>query len=84
MPLDAVVRASFQSEVRANQAVNHALVGHTQDAMGSGPFTREGTHLFRCQSADNAAVLSALAGFVAALQQYGAVVDHAFVYVSQS
>lgn len=39
----AIVRVSFQSNVQANQGTNRALVGHAQDASGSGPFDRSGT-----------------------------------------
>ncbi len=41
--MQAIVRVSFQSNVRQNQAANRALVGHTQNKTGSGPFERVST-----------------------------------------
>lgn len=60
MPVDAIVRVSFQSNVKANQEVNLALVGHRQEPAGSGPFQRVNTALFECIEKPEIAVATAL------------------------
>jgi hypothetical protein len=80
MAVDAIVRVSFQANVRANQAVNLALVGNTQDAQGTGPFVKPGTAAYSCNSGDDAAVMQALAELGEALAKFAADVD--FVSIS--
>ena len=61
MPIDAIIRVSFQSSVPANQAVNQALVGHRQHRTASGPFAKVNTALYQCMDADDADVGRSLA-----------------------
>ena len=75
MPVDAIVRVSFQTNVPANQAVNNALVGHPTKATGTGPFQRVGTAAYACSNAPENPVLGALAAVSQALQQHAAVLD---------
>jgi len=80
MPVDAIVRVSFQTNVQANQAANNALVGHTQNATGPGPFERVGTAAYACSNAADAAVGASIASLGQALQQHATTVD--FVSIS--
>lgn len=81
MPIDAVVRVSFQTSVYANQAVNSALVGHAQDKSGKGPFTRTGTALYQCINEPDNAVGASLAQLGQALQSHSAKIDYASITV---
>ena len=80
MAVDAIVRVSFQTNIPANQAANSALVGHTQNANGPGPFVRVGTAAYSCHAGADVEVLSALAALGQALAANAATVD--FVSVS--
>ena len=64
MAIDAIVRASFQTHVKGNQAVNKALVGHTQDPTGTGPFERVNTQVFVASARPDADVHAALASLM--------------------
>lgn len=75
MAVDSIVRVSFQTNVAANQAVNSALVGHPQNATGTGPFTRVGTAAFSVNGGNDAAVGSALAMLGAAISTHSADLD---------
>lgn len=80
MPTDSIVRVSFESEPRANQAANNALVGHAQNATGSGPFERVATAVYTCSNAADASVGASIAQLGQALQQWAHVLD--FVSIS--
>ena len=80
MAVDAIVRVSFQTNIPANQAANYALVGHTQNTNGPGPFVRVGTAAFSCNAGSDADVMNALAALGQALAAHSATVD--FVSVS--
>jgi hypothetical protein len=80
MPVDAIVRVSFQSSTPANQAANSALVGHAQNATGHGPFAKVNTACYTCSDANEVAVAAALAQLGQALVNYAAVID--FVSIS--
>lgn len=58
--IDAIVRVSFQSSVKANQAVNLVLVGHRQNPIGPRPFKRVNTAAFACRAGDPSQVVAAL------------------------
>ena len=75
MAIDAIIRVSFQSSTQANQAANNALVGHTQNSTGSGPFERVGTAVYSCVNANDAAVAQALADLGSALVTYNTNID---------
>ncbi len=60
MAFDAIVRVSFQTDVQANQAVNKALVGDSQNSTGTGPFTKIGTALYSCTNANDSEVAGTL------------------------
>ena len=81
MAIDAIVRVSFQSSVQANQAANNALVGHTQDATGSGPFSRVGTAAYTCHGAQELPVAQALASLGQALVTHASAIDYVNVSV---
>jgi hypothetical protein len=81
MPIDAFVRVSFQTSVAASQATNRALVGHAQDARGSGPFVRVGTALFRCEAAGSHEVGLSLERLGGALREHSEVIDFVSVTV---
>ncbi len=83
MVIDAVVRVSFQSETEANQAVNNALVGHPQDATGNGPFTKEGTALYRCTGTEDDDFKKALSQLVQAVNSHIYALDHVFLYITR-
>ena len=75
MAIDAIVRVSFQSATRANQAANSALVGHLQNATGTGPFRRINTAVYQCSGAPDAEVGKSLALLGEALQTFSARID---------
>ncbi len=75
MPIDAIIRVSFESRPQANQAVNSALVGHPQEPVGPGPFQRVGTAVYACSGAPEQPVGQALAELGAALNNYSYVLD---------
>lgn len=75
MAVDAIIRVSFQTSVKAHQAVNKALVGHPQNASGSGPFSRVNTAVFSCNNAADDAVDAALRRMLVALAEYQQKVD---------
>jgi hypothetical protein len=75
VPVDSIVRVSFQSSVPANQAANNALVGDPLQAQGPGPFVKVGTAAYSCQGKTEIEVTHALAALGAALMQYASVVD---------
>jgi hypothetical protein len=68
MPVDAIVRVSFQSNNAAHKAAYQALVG-------SGPFTKTNTAVYACDQKPDADVASALAGLGQALITYATDVD---------
>jgi hypothetical protein len=75
MAVNAIIRVSFQTNVTANQAVNSALVGHPQNATGTGPFTRVGTAAYSVTGGGDAAVGGALATLGAELSTHAASLD---------
>jgi hypothetical protein len=80
MPVDSIIRVSFQTNPQANQAANTALVGHTQNASGPGPFARVGTAAYSCSNAPELAVGSAIAQLGNALKDFASDLD--FVSIS--
>ncbi len=72
MPIDAIVRVSFESSPKANLAVDKALAG---DPATRGPFEKIATAAYSCHSGDDAAVGRALGDFGAVLSDYAAVID---------
>lgn len=80
MPVDAIVRLSFQSNTSANQAANQALVGHTQNSAGPGPFVRVGTAAYSVNGGNETAVGQALADLGKALSDFATDLD--FVSIS--
>jgi hypothetical protein len=89
MPIDAIVRVSFQrgidekDRVQAHQAVGLALVGHSQNATGSRPFTRVNTAVYSTQrNADND-VEQALQDFVVALGKNRDIIDYVSVTLTR-
>ena len=80
MATDSIVRVSFESEPKANRAANTALVGHPQEATGSGPFVRVSTAVYSCTNADDKAVGKSIAQLGQALDEWAEVLD--FVSVS--
>jgi hypothetical protein len=79
MAVDAIVRISFQSNVYANQATNQALVGHAQNASGSGPFTRVGTAAYSVNGGADVAVGRALAELGQTLSTFATDLDFAAI-----
>lgn len=79
MPVDAIVRVSFQSSVAANRATHAALTGVPQ-GHGTGPFVKVNTAVYECIGGDEAAVVSALATLGQTLITHALVVD--FVSIS--
>jgi hypothetical protein len=75
MPIDAIVRVSFESNVNANQAVNRALVGVPQGAHGPGPFSKVGTAVYSVHGGNEVAVGAAIAELGAALAGHAATLD---------
>jgi hypothetical protein len=76
MPIDAVIRVSFDGEPpQTYQAVNRVLVGNAQDDIGPGLFVRPGTHLFHCPSGDATAVAANLAELVDVIRTHATSVD---------
>lgn len=75
MPFDAIIKVSFNSDVRANQAVNKALVGHPQNTSGPGPFSRVGTAAYSCRDASDSDVALALVELSNALLNSHQVLD---------
>ena len=82
MALDAIVRASFQTHVTGNQAVNRALVGQHQDATGPGPFERVNTQVFVASAKPDAAVHAALASLMTPINTHSAKLDYLSVTVT--
>tara|TARA_R100000988_G_scaffold11065_1_gene6003 strand:- start:7 stop:312 length:306 start_codon:yes stop_codon:yes gene_type:complete len=76
MPIDAIVRASFQSHVKGNQAVNRALVGHAQDAVGTGPFERVNTQVFVASAKPDADIHAALDSLIEAIGAHSSKLDY--------
>jgi hypothetical protein len=75
MSVSSIVRVSFQTNVTANQAVNSALVGHTQNAQGPGPFTKVGTAAYTVTAGNDSAVAAALADLGKAIASNAADLD---------
>lgn len=93
MPIDAVVRVSFQASdatkaqaVQALQAVREALTGRKQDGPGPdpGPFTKPGTGLYRCADGQESAVMKSLQGLTAIIRMNADILDHVFVYATRT
>ena len=81
MAINSIVRVSFQSNVHANQSANNALVGHTQNSTGSGPYERVGTAVYSCCGATELSVAQALAGLGQTLSTYAADMDFVSITV---
>jgi hypothetical protein len=75
MPIDSIVRASFQTTVKANQAVNSALVGDPHESKGNGPFQRIGTAAYSCSDADELKVAEAIKQLFVALANHALKID---------
>lgn len=80
MPVDAIVRISFESVPAANQAANDALVGLKQGKTGPKPFSRVATATYSCSDADDTAVANAIEELGITIAQYGSDLD--FVSIS--
>lgn len=80
--IDAVVRVSFQSEPKGNQAANEALTG---DAMGKGttPFVKRGknTALYHCQAGADQDVLAAVSTLMEKLKAFATKLDYVSITV---
>lgn len=74
MPVDAIIRASFQSSVGANHAVHEALTGVRQ-GVGTGPFTKVGTAVYLVTNGNDQAVGSAIAKLGNALSNHASTLD---------
>lgn len=84
MPVDAIVRFSFQTNSGANQAANRALTGDPAPAPGTGaPFQKAGTAAYTCHNGIEAHIGKALADFGQALQQYAGEIDFVSVTVAR-
>jgi hypothetical protein len=84
MPFDAIVRVSFNGgDPRRNQAANRALVGHAQDAAGSGPFIRTATAAYSCQNGELGDIGKALGELGQALSEHAEFLDFATVTLVQ-
>ena len=79
MPIDAVVRVSFNSDVKANPAVNEALVGRKQGDIGSGPSFKLGTAFYSCADQADADVAKAIAALGRALIGHAHSLYHCFL-----
>lgn len=75
MSIDAIVRVSFQTNPSANQAANQALVGHAQNAQGTGPFERVNTAVYSAHSKPDADVLQALSTLMTVISQPNVALD---------
>lgn len=75
MAIDSIIRVSFQTSPKANQAANKALVGHPQDAKASGPFERINTAVYSASAKDDAEVLGALAELAKVMSEHSTAVD---------
>ena len=80
MPVDAIVRVSFQSNIEANQAANEALVGTVQGNQGARPFTKVGTAAYTCSNAPSQEVGQSISDLGDTLNNYANDID--FVSVS--
>lgn len=83
MAIDAIVRVSFQSNVRANQAANNALVGHVSESTGPGPFERTGTATYSANSQPDENVHDAIAALMVAVRQHHADLDFLSITLSK-
>ncbi len=83
MPVDAIIRASFQSVVTANQAVNSALVGHPQNATGPRAFEKVGTASYSCSNADDVTVAQSLVDLAAAVATHSIALDFLQVTIAR-
>ena len=68
MPVDCIVRVSFNNDKPAYPAVDLALVGDELNATGTGPFTKIGTACYSCSGKHSGHVLTALLNLGQALQ----------------
>jgi hypothetical protein len=75
MPIDSIIRVSFEGHPPANQAANNALVGHAQNAVGPRPFRRIGTALYSCNGADEIPVAQCLQDLGNALADHADLID---------
>lgn len=75
MAVDCLVRVSFQTEPAANQAINEALVGDRQAAVGAGPFQRVNTAMYRVVAGRDADVLTAINRLAAEVNNHWDVLD---------
>jgi hypothetical protein len=80
MPIDSIVRVSFQTSVKATQAANRALVGHADKNTARGPFRRVATAVYSCSDGSDLEVGKAIADLGSVLQQYATSLD--FVSIS--
>jgi len=82
MSVDAVVRVSFNGgDPRNNQAANRALVGHAQNATGSGPFEKVGTALYTCTGGDAERVAGAIVELAAEVKTRANALDFISIHV---
>lgn len=82
MAVDSLVRVSFQTSPPANQAINEALVGDRQAAVGPGPFQRVYTAMYRVVAGRDTDVLAAIARFSTEVNNHWDVLD--FVGISMT
>jgi hypothetical protein len=80
MPVDSIIRVSFQSNIGAGQAVNRALVGHADKSAARGPFKRVATAVYSCSDGSDLEVGEAIAQLGSVLQDYATSLD--FVSIS--
>lgn len=83
MAINAIVRASFQSVVQANQAVNKALVGHQGEPTGTGPFERVNTQVFVASAKPDADVHAALTALMSAISTHSGSLDYLSVTMTR-
>ena len=75
MPVDSIVRVSFQSSSAANHAADLALVGDSLHRTGRGPFRKVNTACYSCSDASESAVAAALARLSQVLQDHTPALD---------
>ena len=83
MPVDSIVRVSFQTVPEANQASNYALVGHNANPTGPRPYTRVGTACYSCSNAEDHAVAECLADLAATISDHAGQVDFVSITIAR-
>jgi len=84
MAMTAMLRVSFQSDARALQSVNKALVGHPMSSDGPGPFKKVGTAFYTCHDEDESAVTTAFKKFVMAIDESVESLDSMSIMISRN